>query len=116
MPWYVLLIVALASIAFVLAVLVSVGLKGWRVAKHAAGVSSRVTPLVDGLTRRSDEITNAVEHLSADAEQLSANIASMQRSIARLQAIGKMVNDAMRPFYVISGWLSGEREWGDLGY
>ena len=116
MPWYVLLIVALASVAFVLAVLASVGLKGWRVAKHAASVSSRVTPLVDGLTRRSDEITNAVEHLSADAEQLNANIASMQRSIARLQAIGKMVNDAMRPFYVISGWLSGEREWGDLGY
>jgi uncharacterized protein YoxC len=116
MPWYVLLIIALASIAFVLAVLVSVGLKGWRVAKHAAGVSTRVTPLVDGLSRRGDEITNAVEHLSADAEQLNANLASMKRSIARLQAIAKMANDALRPFYVISGWLSGEREWGDLGY
>jgi uncharacterized protein YoxC len=116
MPWYAVLIVALVSIAFVLAVLVSVGLKGWRVAKHAAQVSKRVTPLVDGLTRRSDEITNAVEHLSADAEQLNENLAGMKRSIARLQAIGKMVNDALRPFYVISGWLSGEREWGDLGY
>jgi len=116
MPWYVVLIVALVSIAFVVAVLVSVGLKGWRVAKHAASVSSRVTPLVDGLTRRSDEITNAVEHLSADAEQLNESIASMQRSLARLQAIAKMANDALRPFYIISGWLSGEREWGDLGY
>ena len=116
MPWYVLLIIALASIAFVLAVLASVALKGWRVAKHAAAVSNRVTPLVDGLSHRGDEITNAVEHLSADAEQLTANIASMQRSLARLQAIGKMVNGALRPFYVISGWLSGEREWGDLGY
>jgi uncharacterized protein YoxC len=116
MPWYVLLIIALASIAFVLVVLASVGLKGWRVAKHAAGVSKRVTPLVDGLSRRGDEIATAVERLSADAEQLTANIASMQRSIARLQAIAKMANKALRPFYVISGWLSGEREWGDLGY
>jgi hypothetical protein len=116
MPWYVVLIIALASIAFVLAVLVSVGLKGWRVAKHAASVSGRVTPLVDGLSRRGDEITNAVEHLSADAEQLNASIASMQRSLARLQAIARMFNEALRPFYIISGWLGGDREWGDLGY
>ncbi len=116
MPWYVVLIIALVSIAFVLAVLASVALRGWRVAKHAASVSSRVTPLVDGLSRRGDEIATAVEHLSADAEQLNESIAGMQRSLARLQAIAKMFNDALRPFYVISGWLSGEREWGDLGY
>jgi len=116
MPWYVLLIIALASVAFVLAVLVSVVLKGLRVGKHAAAVSGRVTPLVDGLSRRGDEITRAVDHLSADAEQLKASIARMQGSIARLQVIAKNFNTAMRPFYVISGWLSGEREWGDLGY
>jgi uncharacterized protein YoxC len=114
MPWYVVLIIALASIAFVFAVLVSVGLKAWRLAKHAAAVSGRVAPLVDGLTRRSDEITAAVDRLSADGEQLSANLARMQRSLARLQAIGKMLNEALRPYYVISGWLSGEREWSGL--
>ena len=39
----------------------------------------------------------------------------MQHSLARLQVITRTVNDALRPYYVISGWLSGEREWGDLG-
>jgi uncharacterized protein YoxC len=115
MPWYVVLIVALASLAFVLALLVRLGLKGWRVAKHAAAVSGRVTPLVDGLTHRSDEITRAVDQLSGDAEQLNASIARMQRSIARLQAIAKMFNDALRPYYIIAGWLSGDREWNELG-
>ena len=116
MPWYVLLIIALASIVFVLAVLASVVLKGLRVGKHAAAVSRRVTPLADGLSRRGDEVTRAVDHLSADAEQLTASIARMQGSIARLQVVAKNFNTAMRPFYIISGWLSGDREWGDLGY
>lgn len=115
MPWYVLLIIALASIAFVLAVLASVGLKAWRLAKHGSAVSRRVAPLVDGLTRRSDEIARVAEHLSADAERLNANLARMQRSLARLQVITNNVNRALRPYYLIAGWLSGEREWSDLG-
>jgi hypothetical protein len=116
MPWYVVLIVALVSIAFVLAVLVHVARKAWRLAKHGAAVSARVTPLVDGLSRRGDEITAAVDRLSADGEQLNASLARMQRSIARLQVIGQTFNDALRPYYLIAGWLSGEREWRDLGY
>ena len=114
MPWYVLLIIALVCVAFVAAVLVTVVLKGLRVGKHAAAVSRRVAPLVDGLSRKGDEITNVVEHLSADAEQLQASIARMQKSTARLQVIAQQFNTAMRPLYVISGWLSGEQEWNDL--
>jgi hypothetical protein len=114
MPWYVVLIIALASIAFVVAVLIAVGLRAWRLAKHAAAVSARITPLVDGLTRRSDEISAAVERLSADGEQLSANLARMQRSLARLQVVGMAFRDALRPYFLISGWLSGEREWSGL--
>jgi hypothetical protein len=116
MPWYVLLIIALVSIAFVLAVLLSVVLKGLRVGKHALAVSGRVTPLVSALSRRGDELQNAAGHLSVDAEQITANIARLQTSLTRLQVIGKNVNEALRPIWVISGWLSGEREWGDLGY
>jgi uncharacterized protein YoxC len=115
MPWYALLIVALASVAFVLAVLASVGLKAWRLAKHGAAVSRRVTPLVDGLSRRGDELTRAVEHLSADSERLNASLVRLQRSLARLQVIVSTFNAALRPYYVLAGWLSGEREWGDLG-
>jgi uncharacterized protein YoxC len=115
MPWYVVLIIALASIAFVLAVLVRTGLKAWRVAKHAAGVSARVTPLVDGLSHRSDEITRAVDRLSADGEQLTVSLQRLQRSIARLQVIAANFNQALRPYYLIAGWLSGEQEWRGLG-
>ena len=116
MPWYVVLIIALASVAFVLAVLVSVGLKAWRLAKHGAAVARRVTPLVDGLARRGDEATAAVERLSARSEELTASLARLQRSTARLQVIARTFNDALRPYYLIAGWLSGEREWSDLGY
>jgi uncharacterized protein YoxC len=116
MPWYVVLIIALVSIAFVLVVLALVGRKAWRLAKHAAAVSGRVTPLVDGLSRRSDEITSAVDRLSARSEELTANLARLQRSIARLQVIGRTFNDALRPYYLIAGWLSGEHEWRDLGF
>jgi uncharacterized protein YoxC len=116
MPWYVLLIIALASIAFVLAVLIHVALKAWRLAKHGAAVSSRVTPLVDGLSRRGDEVTAAVDRLTTRGEELTASVARLQRSIARLQVISKTFNDALRPYYLIAGWLSGESEWRDLGY
>jgi uncharacterized protein YoxC len=115
MPWYVVLIIALVSLAFVLAVLVSVGLKAWRLAKRAAAVAGRVTPLADGLIRRSDEMAAAAERLAADGEQLNQNIARMQRSLARLQVIVRQFNDALRPYFVIRGWLSGERGWSDLG-
>ncbi len=115
MPWYVLLIIALASLTLVIAVLVWLALKGWRLAKHGAAVSQRITPLAEGLARRGDEITAAAERLSVDAEQLSANLARMQRSTTRLQVIAQSVNDAMRPYWLIAGWLSGEKEWSDLG-
>ncbi len=115
MPWYVVLIIALASIAFVLAVLVQVGLKAWRLFKHAAAVEGRLTPLVDGLTRRGDEITAAVDRLTEDGEQLNASLQRLQRSLARLQVIATTFNEALRPYYLISGWLSGEREWRGLG-
>jgi uncharacterized protein YoxC len=115
MPWYALLIVALASLAVIVGGLAYVGLKAWRLAKHGAAVSRRVTPLVDGLTRRADEVTAAAERLSADGEQLNASLVRMQRSLARLQVVVKTLNDAMRPYWLIAGWLSGEREWSDLG-
>jgi uncharacterized protein YoxC len=115
MPWYVLLIIALASLAVVIGGFVYVGLKAWRLVKHGAAVSRRVTPLVDGLSRRADEITAAAERLSADGEQLNASMVRMQRSLARLQVVMQALNDAMRPYYLIAGWLSGEREWSDLG-
>jgi len=116
MPWYVLLIIALASLALVVAMLAWLGLKGWRLAKHGMAVSRRVTPLVEGLTRRADEAAAAAERLSADAERLTASITRMQASLARLQVVAQTLNDALRPYYLIAGWLSGEREWRDLGY
>ena len=109
MPWYVLLIVALASLAVIIGALVYVGLKAWRLAKHGTAVSRRVTPLVDGLTRRADEIAAAAERLSADGEQLSANISTHAALPRRLQVIAQTFNDAMRPYYLIAGWLSGEQ-------
>jgi hypothetical protein len=116
MPWYVLLIIALASLALVSAMLAWVGLKGWRLAKHGMAVSGRVTPLVEGLTRRADEAAAAAERLTADGEQLNDSIVRLQGSLARLQVVAQALNDALRPYSLIAGWLSGRREWQDLGY
>jgi hypothetical protein len=114
MPWYALLIIALASLAVVIGGLAYVGLKAWRLAKHGMAVSRRVTPLVDGLTRRADEAALAAERLSADAEQLNASIARMQTSLARLQVVAQALNDALRPVKLVKGWFRGDRELGDV--
>jgi hypothetical protein len=115
MPWYVVLIIALASLALVVAMLAWVGIKGWRLAKHGMAVSRRVTPLVDGLTRRADEAALAVERLSSDADQLTSNIARLQVSLARLQVVVRAFRDALRPYRLLRGWLSGQREWTRMG-
>ena len=113
MPWYALLIVALASLAVVVGALVSVGLKGWRLAKHGAAVSKHIAPLADGLSRRADELSVAAERLSANGEQLVANMARLQASVARLQVVTGAVNEALEPFLLLTGWLSGERGFND---
>ena len=114
MPWQVLLIVALVCVAFVLAVVARTGLRAWRLIRHAAAVSRRITPLVDGLTRRGDEIAVAADRLSTDAEQLDESLRRMRRSLARLQVVVTAFNNALRPYLLVSGWLSGEREWSGL--
>lgn len=113
MPWYVLLIVALASLAVVVAALVSVVLKGWRLARHGMAVSRRITPLADGLARRTHEISVAAERLSADGSQLTANLARMQASMARLQVVAASLSEALEPILLLTGWLSGDRGYND---
>jgi len=113
MPWYALLIIALASLAVVVGALVSVGLKGWRLAKHGARVSRRIAPLADGLSRRADELAAAAERLSTDGEQVAANMGRLQASLARLQVVTDAVNEAMEPLLLLTGWLSGERGYTD---
>ena len=113
MPWYVLLIVALASLAVIVGALAYVGLKGWRLAKHGMAVSGRITPLADGLSRRADEISVAAERLSADGESLTVSIAKLQVSLARLQVVSDTINEAMEPFLLLTGWLAGDRGYND---
>ena len=115
MPWYVLLIIALAGLALVL---------GMFAVGRPQGVASgqarhgRVTPrdaTGRGTHPQGDEAAAAADHLSADAEQLTASIARMQASLARLQVVSQALSDALRPYMLIAGWLSGEREWSELG-
>ncbi len=112
MPWYVLLIIALASAGLVLGMLAWVGLRAWRLARHGMAVSRRVTPLAEVLARRADEVAAAAERLSTDGQQLSASIAGMQRSLARLQVVAQALTDAVRPYALVMSWLSGRRGWG----
>jgi hypothetical protein len=113
MPWYALLIVGLISLAVVVGALVQVVLKGLRLAKHGVAVSRRITPLADGLARRTHEISVAAERLSADGDQLTTTIARLQTSLARLQVVAGGVSEAMEPLLLLTGWLSGERGYND---
>jgi hypothetical protein len=113
MPWYVLLIVALISLAVIIGALVHVALKGWRLAKHGMAVSRRISPLAGGLSRRADEISVAAEHLSADGASLSASIARLQVSLARLQVVSNTISEALEPFLLLTGWLAGDRGYND---
>lgn len=113
MPWYVLLIIALASLAIAIGGLVYMGLKGWRLAKRGASISKRVAPLADGLGRRADEVSAAAERLSADGEHLSASITRLQVSLARLQVVVNTATEAMEPYLLLTGWLSGKKTWSD---
>jgi hypothetical protein len=113
MPWQVLLIVALASLAVIIGALVHVGLKGWRLAKHGMAVSKRITPLADGLSRRADEIAAAAERLSSDGESLTASISKLQVSLARLQVVSSTISEAMEPYLLLTGWLAGDRGYND---
>ncbi len=114
MPWYVLLIVALASLGLVLVMLARVGLKAWRLARHGVAVSRRVGPLAGDLGRRADEAAGIVERLSVSGGQLGANIARIQASLARLQVVAQATSDALFPYRLVMGWLRGERELTDL--
>jgi hypothetical protein len=113
MPWYAVLIVALAGLAVVIGFIAWLALKGWRLAKHGMAVSRRITPLADGLAKRADEITAAAERLSADGAQLTESIAKMQTSLARLQVVTETLGEAMEPFLLLTGWLSGDRGYND---
>jgi hypothetical protein len=113
MPWYALLIVALASLAAIIGALAYVALKGWRLAKHGMAVSRRITPLADGLTHRADEVTAAVERLAGDGESLTVSISKLQVSLARLQVVTATINEAMEPFYLLTGWLAGDKGYND---
>jgi hypothetical protein len=113
MPWQVLLIIALASLAVIVGALAYAGRKGWRLAKHGMAVSKRITPLADGLSRRADEIAAAAERLSADGESLTESISKLQVSLARLQVISITVSEAMEPLLLLTGWLAGDRGYND---
>ena len=114
MPWYVLLIVALVSLAVIIGALVHVALKGWRVAKHGMAVSRRITPLADGLSRRADEITAAAERLSADGESLTGTSRSCRARWPGCNSSSDTLNEAMRavlPPHGVAGGRQGYNDW-----
>jgi hypothetical protein len=95
-------IASLAIIAFALAYL---GLRGWRLAKHAIGVSRHIAPLAAELAGRADEAGRAAERLSADAADLTADLERMQRSLQRLKILTDAWDDAVAPIVRIAEYL-----------
>ena len=111
-----LLIVALASLALVIAVLVYARPQG-----VAAGQARSGRLAARHAARRRPRAQGGRDHRRRRAPLGRRRSSSARTSrgcsapLARLQVIAQTVNDAMRPYWLIAGWLSGEKEWSDLG-
>jgi uncharacterized protein HemX len=113
MPWYVLLIIALVSLAIIVVGFAYVGLKAWRLARRGSSISKRITPLAENLGRQATDLSAKAEQLQADGEQLNHNLARLQSSLARLQVVAQTLTESLEPYLLLTGWLSGERGWND---
>lgn len=105
MNWVIVLIIALASLALVIAGLAYVGLKAWRLAKRGMSISRDVAPLADGLSRQAAVLSANADRLSANSDQLGANIGRLQASVARLQVVAAALSDAMAPYRRVKEYL-----------
>lgn len=100
-----LLIIGLASLAFVLAACAYPGVKGWRLAKKGAAVSREVAPLAAQLSRRSGDATILAERLAANGEQITASLERLQATARRLQVIADLLADAAAPYQRIRAFF-----------
>jgi hypothetical protein len=97
MSGWILLIIGLASLALVLATLVFVGVRAWRVYQHGMAVYDHVGPLADQLSGWSVVVEAKAQRLADNGAEISANLERLQASIARFQIIAQALSDGMAP-------------------
>jgi hypothetical protein len=114
MSWQVLLIIALVGLVVVLVVAARAAFIAWRLLRHWVAVLRRLIPLVTQLSQRADEMAAAGLRLTAAGETLATRIADLQHSMARLQVIAGALGSAITPLLLVSRWLSGDSDGGEL--
>ena len=105
MNGWILLGIGIASLAIIAFACAYLGLKGWRLAKHAIHVSRHVAPLAAELAGRTDEAGRAAGRLSADGADLTADLERMQRSLRRLKILTDAWDGAMAPLVRIAEYV-----------
>jgi hypothetical protein len=98
MSGLVLLVIGLAGLALVIAMLASVGVRAWRLARHARDVARSTGPVVTALSARSGELQSLAARVGDRQQELAAGLERLQRSAERLRILAEAWNDALAPW------------------
>ena len=101
----VLLAVGLAGLALVLAATVVLGLKAWRVAKHARAVTLRVGGRAAEVAVRAQRMDLNLSRLQANTAVLQHNLRLLQATAERLRVLAEAWREAMSPYRAVRGFF-----------
>jgi hypothetical protein len=101
----VLLAVGLAGLVLVLAATVVVGLKAWRVVKHARTVTLRVGGSAADLATRAQRMDLNLSQLQANTAVLQHNLRLLQATAERMRVLAEAWREAMSPYRAVRSFL-----------
>lgn len=100
-----LLIIALASLALVLAAIAYCGLKVWHVSKRGMVFYGHVQPLADQLSAWSIVAEAKAQRLTENGAEIAANLERLRASLARLQIVATAFGESMEPIRRVRRYL-----------
>lgn len=98
MSGWVLLIIGLASLALVLAMLVWLALRGWRLTRHGIAVARSTGAVAGEVAGRAGGLEVSLSRLQTNADQLRANLVRLQATAERFRVLADALGDALAPY------------------
>ncbi len=101
----VLLIIFIVVAVAVLAAIVWLALRGWRLFRTVNRAQAELVPIVDGLSQRGMLAGEKAEGLSQRSVQLQESIASLQASIERVAVLVRAFQETSARWGKLTGFL-----------
>jgi len=105
--WVVLLIIGLASLAFVIGAFAYVVFKAWRLIKRGLSISREIAPLAEHLSRQAEVLQANADRVAGNSDEITANLERLRASTARLQILWEAFSEAMVPYRKVRDYLGG---------